>query len=344
MANAFAEIDAFWETPFEVCPEDEPRQQREFVRYATLAPNAHNTQAWQFALSPGVISLFPDYTRGMPHGDPGNRELWISLGCALEHLLIAARHVGYTPDVDYFPPTAPEESIVVRFRSGKPEADDTYFNAIPRRHSNRNSYDGRPIPTADLAALSQVIAQSGVQAHVLTDPCEVERIIAVVKQGFAWQRSSKAFQDELYSWIRFSPSSIAGKRDGLSSRALGRPQIPDAIGRFLVKVLAITGLEEKEIVGKIRGSSAVLVLTTNDNDRLAWVRAGQSLARIKLQATALGISCAHLNNNLQWEATKAPMRRAIALGNAHPQVAIRLGYAAPLPHAPRRAVEDVLRQ
>ncbi len=343
MTNAFAAIDAFWETPFVVCPDDEPRQQRELVRYATLAPNAHNTQAWQFALGPGVISLFPDYARSMPHGDPGNRELWISLGCALEQLLIAARHVGYLPSVEYFPADTGEECLRVRYTHGERDDDDALFNAIPRRQSNRNSYDGKPIPAVDLAALPQAIAQAGTHAHILTEQGEIERVVAVVKGGFAWQRGNKAFQQELYSWIRFSPGSISGKRDGLSSRALGRPLIPDPMGRFIVKMLAITGLEEKEIVGKIRSSSAVLVLTTDANDRLTWVKAGQSLARIKLQATARGICCAHLNNNWQWEVTKAPLQQALALGDTHPQVAIRLGYAAPLPHAPRRAVEDVLR-
>ena len=343
MANAFAAIDAFWETPFVVCPEDEPRQQRELVRYATLAPNAHNTQAWQFALGPGMIRIFPDYSRSMPHGDPGNRELWISLGCALEQLLIAARHVGYAPTVNYFPADESEECLRVRFLPGEPDADDALFAAIPRRQSNRNAYDGKAIPAVDLAALAQAIAHPGVHAHLFTERGEVERVVAVVKGGFAWQRGNKAFQRELYSWIRFSPGSITGKRDGLSSRALGRPLIPDPLGRFIVKLLAITGLEEKEIVGKIRSSSALLVLATDDNDRLAWVEAGQSLARVKLQATARGICCAHLNNNWQWDATKAPLQRALALGTTHPQVAIRLGYAAPLPHAPRRAVEDVVR-
>src|SRR5688572_7662641 len=91
MANPYAAIDAYWETPLAVCPDDEPRQLRELVRYATLAPNAHNTQAWQFALGPGSVRIFPDYARSMPIGDPGNRELWTSIGCALETLLVAAR-------------------------------------------------------------------------------------------------------------------------------------------------------------------------------------------------------------------------------------------------------------
>lgn len=187
------------------------------------------------------------------------------------------------------------------------------------------------------------MARDGVQAHIFTDPSEIERIITVVLQGSARQRSNKAVQDELYSWTPFSPGLLAGTRDGLSSRALGRPQIPIAMSRFLVKALALTGLREREIVGKIRGSSAVLVVATDGNDRLEWGRAGQRLARVRLQAVALGISCAHLNNNWQWQATKAPMQRAIAVGDAHPQVAFRLGYAAALPHAPRPPVEEVLR-
>jgi hypothetical protein len=129
----------------------------------------------------------------------------------------------------------------------------------------------------------------------------------------------------------------------LTSRALGRPQIPDPMGRFIVKMLAISGMEEKEIVGKVRSSSALLVLVTDENDRATWVKVGQSLARLKLQATDRGIRCAHLNNNWQWEVIKAPAQHALGLGDAHPQVAIRLGYAAPLPHAPRRTVEEVLR-
>ena len=344
MANPYAAIDAYWETPLAVCPDDESRQLRELVRYATLAPNAHNTQAWQFALGPGSVRIFPDYTRSMPIGDPGNRELWTSIGCALETFLVAARRVGYQPTVEYFPSDEPEECVRVRFARGEQDDGDALFAAIPQRHSNRNSYDGKPIPAADLTAIEQVGEHPGVQGRVVTERGDFERVIDVIKGGFAWQQSSQAFQQELYSWIRFSPGSITSKRDGLTSRAMGRPQIPDPMGRFIVKMLAITGLEQKEIINKIRSSSALVVLTTDENGRDTWVKAGQALARIKLLATDRGIRCAHLNNNWQWEAMKAPAQQSLGLGSAHPQVVIRLGYAAPLPHAPRRPVEDVLRK
>lgn len=344
MANRYAAIDAYWETPLAVCPDDEPRQLRELVRYATLAPNAHNTQPWQFALGSGCIRIYADYTRSMPTGDPGDRELWISIGCALESMCIAARRVGYAPTMDYFPEDEPEECLRVRFERTEQDTGDPLFAAIPHRQSNRNAYEGRPIPAADLTAIENVGEHPGVRALVLTEKGDFERVVGVIRRGFAWQRSSKEFQKELGSWIRFNARSTLAKRDGLTTHAMARPSLPDPIGRFIVRMLAITGMEEKEIVGKVRGSSALLVLVTDQNDRVTWVKAGQSLVRMKLQATDRGIRCAHLNNNWQWDATRAAAQQALDLGTSYAQVTIRLGYAAPLPHAPRRAVEDVIRK
>ncbi|MEW5961151.1 MAG: twin-arginine translocation signal domain-containing protein, partial [Chloroflexota bacterium] len=63
-------------------------QMLELIRYATLAANGHNTQPWKFAVKENEIEIQPDYTRRLPVVDPHDRELWISLGCALENLLV----------------------------------------------------------------------------------------------------------------------------------------------------------------------------------------------------------------------------------------------------------------
>ena len=72
--------------------------------------------------------------------------------------------------------------------------------------------------------------------------------------------------------------------------------------------------------------------------------AGRSLARVKLTATDRDILCSHLDNNWQWDVMKAATQQELKLGSAHPQVALRLGYAETLPHAPRRPLEAVLRR
>ena len=90
-------------------------QMRTLIHYATLAANGHNTQPWKFAIQENAIEIHPDTTRRLPVVDPDNRELWISLGCALENLLIAARAGGFNPEVTY-PDTA--DLISVRLTPG----------------------------------------------------------------------------------------------------------------------------------------------------------------------------------------------------------------------------------
>ena len=71
----------------------------EWVRLAALAPNGHNAQAWTFrAVNDEQLLLSPDFSRRLAVVDPADRELYISLGCALENLTIAAARDGSIDD------------------------------------------------------------------------------------------------------------------------------------------------------------------------------------------------------------------------------------------------------
>src|SRR5215510_4256522 len=121
----------------------------ELVRYATLAANGHNTQPWKFVIKDKLIEIHPDYTRRLPVVDPQNRELWISLGCALENLLLAARATGYAAEV-YYPDVV--DFIQIRLAADTPQPS-RLFDAIPLRQNTRSEYDGQRIKTVDLDQL-----------------------------------------------------------------------------------------------------------------------------------------------------------------------------------------------
>jgi hypothetical protein len=67
---------------------------RELVRYATLAPSSHNTQCWRFGIELHAITILPDLARRCPAVDPDDHHLFVSLGCAAENLVHAARAHG----------------------------------------------------------------------------------------------------------------------------------------------------------------------------------------------------------------------------------------------------------
>lgn len=62
------------------------------LQYTILAPSSHNTQHWKFSVSEDEIHVFVDRTRWLKVADRDQRELQISVGCALENLLITTEH------------------------------------------------------------------------------------------------------------------------------------------------------------------------------------------------------------------------------------------------------------
>ncbi len=86
-------------------------QLRFLLRYAILAPSVKNTQPWSFTVASNRVHLAAARNRDLPVADPHQRELYISLGCALENLLVAAEHFGFSHEVTYFP--TPEDDRLV---------------------------------------------------------------------------------------------------------------------------------------------------------------------------------------------------------------------------------------
>ena len=65
-------------------------QLRFLVRYAILAPSTRNTQPWRFRVEGECIEVLADLSRLHPVADRDRRELYLSVGCAIENLLVAA--------------------------------------------------------------------------------------------------------------------------------------------------------------------------------------------------------------------------------------------------------------
>jgi len=314
------------------------------IHQATLAPSGHNTQPWRFSWGPGVIRIHPDLHRRLPVVDPDDHALYISLGCALENLCIAATHHGLSAQVDTFPDDEPEECLRIRLNPTTRGGEAPLYTAIPRRQSNRRPYDGKPIPADHLTRLLEANHQDSVTLKAFqTTGEEVEPVIDFVKEGNRAQFNDPAFVEELVSWIRFTPREVRAHRDGLTAAALGFPPVPRWLGRFIMTRLITPEGEARRQEKAIRSSALLLLFIAHVNDRHNWVTLGRSFQRVALTATSLGICHAHVN--MPCEVLPIRLRLAEHLGlprGEQPLLLTRLGYAKPLPAAPRRTVEDVL--
>lgn len=309
----------------------------ELVRYATLAPNGHNTQPWKFAIKENAIEIHPDLTRHLPAVDPNERELWISLGCALENLIVSARATGYEAEVTY--PDA-VDFIRIDLTTNAPQGG-TLFDAIPLRQNIRSEYDGQPIKTSDLDDIQTLPLEPDVALHFVSSPADIEKVLEYVNQGNLIQYADQAFVDELIHWLRFNKKEALFSLDGLYSLCTGNPEVPGWLGRMIVAGIKPQGQADAD-AKKLRSSPGAVVVASDSEDKTAWVRTGQVYERMALKMTSLNIKSAFLNQPIEVTEVRGQFQNAMGLGTALPQLLVRFGYADVMPFSVRRAVEQVL--
>ena len=111
---------------------DEPKGILKLVRAAVLASNAHNAQPWLFHLTDSAIDVFADHQRNIGTVDPFLREMYISVGCALENLSLAAEANGYAPTLTLMPNDAdPKHAAHFTFVPAQAKSSPLRRNSAP---------------------------------------------------------------------------------------------------------------------------------------------------------------------------------------------------------------------
>ncbi len=332
------QVQQTWDSPFKK-EAAAPAQMREIIHYASLAASGHNTQPWKFALQGSAIQIHPDYSRRLPVVDPHDRELWISLGCALENLAIAAQAAGYESDITYPVPDA--DYVTVQVQPTASSASNPLFEAIPNRQNTRSLYKGQPVPAAELKSLESMPMEAGISVRAFTAVDQREAIPEYIKEGDRRQYGDQAFIDELLTWLRFNKSEAFQTLDGLYTRCTGNPEVPRWMGKLFVTT-ASAGQQAQTDEKNLRSSSGFFVIISEQDDKQHWLGTGRVYERLALNLTALKIKSAFLNQPIEVAGLRAEFQSYLNIGTAQPQLLMRFGYADPMPHSLRRPVEEIL--
>jgi hypothetical protein len=315
----------------------------DLISSAIKAPSGHNTQPWKFRISENSITIFPDYSRTLPVVDADNHALFISIGCALENLEIAARHFGFDPDAHFELNEDKNEKIIVRLSQSISKAPNYLFNSINIRQSTRNKYNGQPISQADIDKIKSAALQEDVDCLLITEKEEIEPLVDLVKQAAALQIRNKAFLKELTHWIRFNKPSGEKTADGLYAAATGNPSVPKWFGKIILNFSMNPKGEAKKHADLINSSSGLMLFIARRNDKKAWVNVGRSFERVALTATSLNINHAHENMPCEEVTIRQKLKAHLQLKDAEqPLLLIRLGYSEKMPYSFRRSLEDVI--
>ncbi|HKJ58513.1 MAG TPA: hypothetical protein VKA37_04740 [Halobacteriales archaeon] len=326
------------------------------LEYAVLAPSSHNSQPWRFAIGVDEIQLFADESRQLEVADPDGRELYLSVGCAIENLVVAAERFGFAPSVEYehddeghHPDQErdelPGDSVAGEETDGRTrlaatvtlggEADTSgsgdveLFDAVIERRTNHLPFEERAVPGASFEQFEGCVTGAEVGLEFVTESSTKADIAALQTRADERQFDDPEYRAELGHWI--------------GTGALGANWIAARIGQVAVRYLDLGDREGQKNSKLLTSAPAVVVITAEDDDRTSRLQVGRTFERIALRATAADLAVHPMSQILEVPELRARLKEVVDIEDATPMHLFRVGFAeSDSTRTPRRPVEAVL--
>jgi hypothetical protein len=311
---------------------------RKAVERASLAPSVHNTQPWHFVVRPDVLELHADNDRQLRALDPTGRQLVISCGCALFNA-----RVGLAADrvvqVDRLPDPAKPDLLALLTVLDEPAPWTPLVRLDPmieRRHTNRRDFFEENVPPEVIYELTTAAEQEEASLVHVVDPEQKVTAARLSREAEAIQNDDPRYRAELQAWT----TTDLHRTDGVPVYA-----IPHTDARSepesLVRNFDVAG---KGWLPRLKQSSlnhCLMVLGTAESTRSAWLRAGEALQRILLEATRLDYVVSIASQVAEVPSTRKRLREELGL-EIHPLLLMRIGQAAPTPAGKRRDLTMII--
>jgi nitroreductase len=314
---------------------------RETLRSALLlavrAPSIHNSQPWQWRVGGQSLHLYANPKLLLPHTDPEARDFILSCGATLNHCQIALAALGWQSKVQRVPnPDDPNHLAAFKLhRCQATESEVALAAAIPRRRTDRRHYSPWQVPQHDIAMMGARAARAGVMLRRVDAIANLTRLISDAASRHA---ADYEYLAELATW-----SGRYASTAGVPARSTPEPDTNAALPArsFAGGVLPQTpdGVAADD-------SAVVVALGTAEDDRLAWLRAGEATSLVLLTATVAGLATCPITEPLEIPELRAQVAQDVFGTDGYPQMMLRIGWAPinadPLTATPRRPLSEVV--
>lgn len=301
---------------------------------AVLAPSMHNTQPWRFRFVGETVEVYRDRTRELPAEDPSRRMLFVSIGAAIFNLRVEAAARGTGSVVRHLVDQRRPDLVAVVELEGPPnEAMARLAPYLTQRRTNREPFSADRLPAQLRVELDLCARVEGAVLQWLDTKSRQWWIRIATNEAATADDEDPARTAERRQWV-------GGDRqyDGVPSSALGSRI---AGGNPVVRELAATDVDLGRPVADFEKEPQLAVLATRYDGPIEWLRAGQALEHVLLEATSRGVSTSLLNQALEHAELRGQINDPLEPWQ-RPQAVIRFGYGPPVPPTPRRPIAEVL--
>jgi nitroreductase len=273
------------------------------------APSVRESQPWSFRIvASDRLELRANQDRWLKVADPRARGLTISCGAALFNLRMAIRVTGHNVAVWLLPDPAQDPyllasvEIVTGRTLGPTVTHQELYDSITRRRTNRSLFTDSPVAANILVTMQVAAAKEQGWLRVLDRPGTRRWLRA------ADDAQRKLAADDLYQ---------------------------DELRRLAPDYLMLSGTGAPLPSNQFERRPQLMVLSTDYDRPLDWLRAGQALQRALLTGTSFGVVASFLTQPLELRDMPASAQLMLPrLGPWKwpraevPQMVLRVGYAS----------------
>jgi len=268
----------------------------ELIRKAALAPSADNMQPWEFRKRNDTIEVYHAVSRTLPN-DVMNMFTWISIGAAIQNIVIAASEYDLDACVNYASSNEKLNPIaIISFNKGKEKLSLAEY--INLRSTNRKPFTNAQIAADVIETLNQLVQSFNANIHWTTSATDFGRLAYMDAHSSYIRLEHKPLHDELFSILRFTSKDIEKTCFGLTFESLGVPKYAVLFAKLLkywsvnqiVSNMGIGRLVAKQLSDKLKATGGICLITATGQNNVSYMEAGRAMEQIWLTATAVGLS------------------------------------------------------
>nr|WP_122982245.1 nitroreductase family protein [Actinoplanes teichomyceticus] len=294
----------------------------------------YNSQPWSFRLRDGAIEVLADPRRQLSVADSWGWAMRLACGAATFNARLALAWAGTPADVRLLPDDG-DPQVIARLTPGA-RRPPTYterdlYAAIDRRHSHRDPFWPDPVPSDLRIRLIDAAHGEDGWLDLLVGMTALRGFSEIAHSADRVLRRNERYQAELMAWTMTED----GGDPVLVAAGAPAAEPADLIPQ---RAFALRGRPPGRVY---EPEPLIAVLGSPSDRRLDQVKAGQALQRVLLTATDAGLATSMISQPIEVPAARDQLRRSLRRAG-YPQIALRIGYAAPGHPAARRDIADAL--
>lgn len=310
---------------------------KQILAISKNSPSSHNTQPWFVSLNNDILTVGYRPERQLRVGDPDKRELFMSLGCFIETICLAAESLGYSASVKYLG-TSPEAVASVHISSSTSIGQD-WAEVIKNRRSDRRLYEAQLVPNGISNELHD-LKRGGASVVMFSRDNDKGFLAQVTYDATLKAMSNDKFREELSLWVRHNWTK---EPDGMPAYTQGIPGPVSLFARFIIKKNKKVAKDQaKKDSKRVTNSSLIGLICIGKENAEEWINAGRLYQALCITAAKYGIKTSGISAAVIDPGTTTQIATSLKLKDK-PVGLLRFGYKKGLAKAsPRLKVAQFL--